>query len=39
MHVTDATNASRTSLFNIHDNDWDDELLALFDVPRRACRR
>ena len=34
MHVTDATNASRTSLFNIHDNDWDDELLALFDVPR-----
>ena len=34
MHVTDATNASRTSLYNIHDNDWDDELLALFDVPR-----
>ena len=34
MHVTDATNASRTSLFNIHNNDWDDELLALFDVPR-----
>ena len=34
MHVTDATTASRTSLYNIHDNDWDDELLALFDVPR-----
>ena len=33
-HVTDATNASRTSLYNIHENDWDDELLALFDVPR-----
>ena len=31
---TDATNASRTSLYNIHQNDWDDELLALFDVPR-----
>ena len=25
MHVTDATNASRTSLYNIHQNDWDDE--------------
>ncbi len=36
MHLTDATNASRTSLFNIHENDWDDDLLALFDVPR-AC--
>ena len=34
MHVTDATNASRTSLYNIHENDWDDELLDLFDVPR-----
>ena len=34
MHVTDATNASRTSLYNIHENDWDDELLALFNVPR-----
>ena len=31
--VTDATNASRTSLYNIHENSWDDELLALFDVP------
>ena len=34
VHATDATNASRTSLYNIHENDWDDELLALFDVPR-----
>lgn len=34
MHVTDATNASRTSLYNIHENEWDDDLLALFDVPR-----
>ncbi len=33
-HLTDATNASRTMLFDIERNDWDDELLALFDVPR-----
>ncbi|HWA19362.1 MAG TPA: glycerol kinase GlpK [Devosia sp.] len=33
-HVTDATNASRTLLFNIETGDWDDELLAIFDVPR-----
>ena len=33
-HVTDATNASRTNLFNIHDQSWDDDLLTLFDVPR-----
>ena len=33
-HLTDATNASRTSLYNIHNNDWDEELLELFDVPR-----
>lgn len=33
-HATDATNASRTSLFNIHDQQWDNELLALFDIPR-----
>lgn len=32
-HFTDATNASRTNLFNIHTNEWDDELLELFDVP------
>lgn len=32
-HKTDATNASRTNLFNIHTQSWDEELLALFDVP------
>ena len=31
---TDTTNASRTMLFNIHTLDWDDDLLALFDIPR-----
>ncbi len=33
-HATDATNASRTMLFNIREQEWDDELLALFDIPR-----
>lgn len=33
-HVTDATNASRTMLFNIHEQSWDEELLALFRIPR-----
>ncbi len=33
-HATDATNASRTMLFNIHQGDWDDDLLKLFDVPK-----
>jgi len=33
-HVTDPTNASRTMLYNIDTLDWDDELLALFGVPR-----
>ena len=32
-HVTDATNASRTNLFDIHKQAWDAELLDLFDVP------
>lgn len=32
-HATDATNASRTLLFNIHTQQWDAELLALFDIP------
>ena len=35
-HVTDATNASRTMLFNLETQDWDDELLAMLDIPR-AC--
>ncbi len=34
VHVTDVTNASRTMLFNIHSLQWDDALLALFDIPR-----
>ena len=34
VHLTDATNASRTMLFNIHSQQWDDELLALFSIPR-----
>jgi glycerol kinase len=34
VHATDATNASRTMLFNIRTQAWDDELLALFRVPR-----
>ena len=33
MHATDATNASRTLLFNIHEQCWDEALLALFNVP------
>lgn len=33
-HATDATNASRTALFNIHTQQWDDELLTFFKVPR-----
>ncbi len=34
VHVTDESNASRTLLYDIHAHAWDDELLALFDVPR-----
>ena len=33
-HATDATNASRTMLYNIHQGCWDDDLLALFNIPR-----
>ena len=33
IHITDVSNASRTSLFNIETLKWDDELLALFDIP------
>ena len=32
-HVTDASNAARTMLFNIHTLRWDEDLLALFDIP------
>ena len=33
-HVTDATNASRTMIYDIHKRDWDDTLLAALDIPR-----
>jgi len=33
VHATDASNASRTALFNIHTQKWDDELLSIFRVP------
>ncbi len=34
VHVTDASNASRTMLYNIVKGDWDDQLLEIFGVPR-----
>ena len=34
QHLTDITNASRTSLFNIHKKQWDEDLLEIFDIPR-----
>ncbi|NML42852.1 glycerol kinase GlpK [Ramlibacter sp. G-1-2-2] len=34
VHVTDASNASRTMLFDLHKQDWDDELLKLLRIPR-----
>ena len=34
QHVTDASNASRTLLFNLNTMDWDDELLELFTIPK-----
>lgn len=39
IHVTDVTNASRTMLMNIETLDWDDELLALFRIPRSMLPR
>lgn len=33
VHVTDATNASRTLLYNIHTEEWDEELLKILDIP------
>jgi glycerol kinase len=38
-HLTDATNASRTLLFNVHNTDWDDKLLGLLGVPRSMLPR
>lgn len=34
VHATDVSNASRTMLFNVHSNQWDDELLEILDIPR-----
>ncbi|WP_440994530.1 glycerol kinase GlpK [Cysteiniphilum litorale] len=34
LHATDASNASRTMLYNIHSNQWDNDLLKLFDIPK-----
>ena len=39
VHATDATNASRTSLYDIHRGEWDDELLRLFGVPAAVLPR
>lgn len=36
VHACDLTNASRTQLLNIHQLDWDEELLTLFGIPRVA---
>ncbi len=34
-HITDVTNAARTLMFNIHDGDWDSELLNILDIPEK----
>lgn len=34
LYITDVSNACRTLLYNIHTQDWDDELLRLLDIPR-----
>ena len=39
VHATDVSNASRTLMLNVHDNTWDNELLALLDVPRELLPR
>lgn len=39
VHATDATNASRTLLFNIHTQDWDEDILKLLDIPREILPR
>ena len=39
LHVTDVTNASRTQLMNLETLDWDDELLAVFNIPRAVLPR
>jgi glycerol kinase len=39
VHATDVSNAARTMLFNIHSNQWDDELLQLLDIPASVLPR
>jgi glycerol kinase len=39
VHVTDATNASRTLMYNIRSGEWDDDLLRLLRVPRAMLPR
>ena len=39
VHVTDYSNASRTMLFNIHELDWDEEILAELGIPGPCYRR
>ena len=39
LHVSDISNASRTALLDIATGEWDDELLALFDIPRALLPR
>ena len=39
VHATDATNASRTLLYDIHRGDWDDTLLDIFRIPRAMLPR
>jgi len=34
VHATDPSNAARTMMFNIHKNEWDDDILAFFDIPK-----
>ena len=39
IHITDPSNASRTLLYNIKEDDWDNELLSLFDIPKHILPR
>ena len=39
VHITDATNAARTMIFDIHKLDWDDTLLDALDIPRAMLPR
>ncbi len=39
VHATDISNASRTMLFNVHTNQWDNELLHMLDIPTSLLPR